>query len=109
MSMASMKVENQDITEYKPNPYGYGLCINLSEDQVEALGLKASPPAAGSSVGLRAIAQVIRVEQNADVDGDGDGDGDGVDVCLALQITDLEVTPGAMSSQSASGLLYGDN
>ena len=101
--LTSMKTSESDAVEYKPNPYGYGLCISLSEDQVEALGLKNNPPAAGSSVGLRAIAQIIRVEQNADVDGDGDG----VDVCLALQITDLEVTPGAMSSQSAATSLYG--
>jgi hypothetical protein len=103
MSMANMKTSESEISEYKPNPYGYGLCINLSEDQVEALGLKNNPPAAGSTVGLRAIAQIIRVEQNADVDGDGDG----IDVCLALQITDLEVTPGAMTSSSAATSLYG--
>lgn len=101
--LANMKTDGSEVDYYKPNPYGYGLCINLSEDQVEALGLNANPPAAGSTVGLRAIAQVIRVTQDADLDGDGDG----IDVCLALQITDLEITPGAMSSSTAATSLYG--
>lgn len=102
MALASMKVEGGDVAEYKPNPYGYGLFIDLTDDQVEALGLNANPPPAGATVGLRAVAKVISVTQDADVDGDGDG----VDVRLSLQITDLEVTPGA--STPAANLLYGD-
>jgi hypothetical protein len=87
------------------NPYGFGLRICLSEEQVEALGLQANPPAAGSKVGLRGMAFVCTVEQNADLDGDGDG----IDVMLTLQITDLEVTPagGTTTNETAATLLYG--
>lgn len=106
MTIISMKTEDGDdcYDSCGPNPYGYGLRINLTEDQVEALGLKANPPKAGSKVGVRGMAFVCMVTTNADLDGDGDG----IDVCLNLQITDLEVTPeGAGSSTDAAGLLYG--
>lgn len=105
MALASMKREREDYAMTSENPYGYGLCISLSEDQAEALGLKSNPPAAGSSVGIRAIARVVAVTQEVDPDQDGDG----IDVTLRLQITDMEVTPGATgnNSQSAS-LLYGE-
>jgi len=101
-----MALVSMDVSEAEAAP-AYNCCptIYLTEDQVEALGLKANPPAAGASVGLRAIARVISKSENADLDGDGDG----IDVCITLQITDLEVTPGAMSSSSAAGALYGNS
>lgn len=106
MALVNMKMGDEAYEATKPNAYGYGLCISLTEDQVEALGLKASPPAAGSSVGVRAIAQVVSVTQDADVDGDGDG----VDVTLRLQITDLEITPGATGgNRQAASMLYSGN
>lgn len=107
MAMASMKIEREDYATPISNDYGYGLCINLTEDQVEALGLKANPPAAGTKVGIRAIAQVVTVTQDADVDGDGDG----IDVTLRLQITDMEVNASATgtNTQAASLLYSGDN
>lgn len=104
MAMVSMKQEREAYPEVADNPYGYGLCINLSEEQVEALGLKDYAPAAGSTVGLRAIALVTQKVEEADPDGDGDG----IDVRLSLQITDLEVTPGGQGSSGASTVLYGN-
>lgn len=103
MALISMKVdEKESYAAPADNPYGYGLCIYLNEDQVEALGLSGNPPRPGTSVGIRAIAQVVSVTQDADLDQDGDG----VDTSLRLQITDLEVQPtGAMSSDAS--LLYG--
>jgi hypothetical protein len=104
MTITSMKMgDNDDCYASAPNPYGYGLRINLSEDQVEALGLKANPPAAGSKVGIRGLAFVCSVTTDADLDGDGDG----IDVCLTLQITDLEVTSAGVDNTSAASLLYG--
>lgn len=102
--MALISMEQEDGDEYATasnNAYGYGLRISLTEDQVEALGMKANPPPAGSVVGLRAIAQVTTVTQDADVDGDGDG----IDVTLCLQITHLEVEGGG--SKTAADSLYG--
>ncbi len=89
MSLVSMKQgdSDQDCCASSVNPYGYGLMINLSEDQVEALGLKDNPPRAGQQVGLRAIAIISTKTEDADLDKDGDG----IDVRLSLQITDLEV------------------
>ncbi len=104
MALVSMKTKDDGMPSYEPNPYGYGLSICLTEDQVEALGLNASPPAAGSSVGIRAVAIVSRLTQESDLAG-GDGD---IDVRLELQITDLEVTPGGgVSTAAAASSLYG--
>ena len=104
--MVSMKMEDNTYAEPNTNKYGYGLCISLTEDQAEALGLKDSTPAAGSTVGLRAIAQVMAVTQQVSTDGDNDG----VDVTLRFQITDLEVTQGATGSNAqAANRLYANN
>lgn len=107
MSLASLKTSSEPESYAMSSPqYGYGTMISLTEDQVEALGLKDYPPATGSTVGIRAIAVVISKTENADVDGDGDG----VDVCLCLQLTDMEVTPGAQTMTGAATSLYsGDN
>lgn len=111
MGMVSMKVGNDDsYTQVAPNPYGYGLCICLSEEQVEALGLDKNPPAAGSTVVIQAVALVRRVTQESDpAEEVAEGESpDDIDVSLELQITDMEVTTGQQrsSAQSAS-LLYG--
>jgi len=102
MAMASLKTDPSP-EEWKPSPYGYGTCLRLTSDQVEALGLQASPPDAGSRVSIRGYATVVRTEQSTDADG-GDGDGD-VDVTLELQVTELEVTPGAQTDPAMA--LYG--
>ena len=108
--MVSMKIDNDGADSYSPNPYGYGLCICLTEEQVEALGLNANPPAAGSKVGIQAVAIVRRVTQEADpaeevAEGESATD---IDVVLELQITDMEVRPegGTQIAQTAS-MLYG--
>ena len=102
MTMVSMKTKDE-VCPVEATSYGWGTCISLTEEQVEALGLKANPPKAGSSVGIRAIATIVTVTQDADADGDGDG----VDVTLRLQITDMEVTPGATGSNAgAASMLY---
>lgn len=106
--MVSMKTEDGDYEMSAPNPYGYGLTICLTEEQVEALGLDKNPPPAGSVVGIQAIAIVKRVTQESDpaeetAEGEDPSD---IDVSLELQITDMEVTP-AQKAVDAS-LLYGN-
>jgi hypothetical protein len=109
MAMTSMKTDDdRDCYPCPSNPWGYGLTISLTEDQVEALGLKNNPPPAGSTVGIQAIAIVTSVTQDADIDGvSGDGDNDGVDVTLRFQITDMEVT-GASTGPAPATMLYGE-
>lgn len=104
MPMVSMKTEGDNDRYCSPssNKYGYGLCISLTEEQVEALGLKANPPAAGSQIGIRAVATVVSVTQDADTDCDEDG----IDVTLRFQITDMEVT--GSPATSAASLLYSE-
>ena len=105
MTITSMKTSGDNCSPCcESNEYGYGLRINLTEDQVEALGLNANPPKAGAKVGIRGLAFVCSVEQR--VDGD-EGD---VDVCLSIQITDLEVTPagGSSTNETAATMLYGE-
>ena len=85
--MVSMKVERDAPHEIKDNEYGYGLQINLNDDQTEALGIK-EPIKAGEVVTIKALAFVKRAEQSVE----GDGDDAGPDVSLTLQITDMELS-----------------
>jgi len=85
--MASMKTDAAP-EEVASNPYGYGLCIRLNDDQCEALGITAPLPA-GSKVTLSALAFVKEAVQSVE----DDKDDSGTDVRMELQITDLEVTP----------------
>lgn len=102
-----MKTEDDDYAPSAPNPYGYGLTICLTEEQVEALGLAKNPPPAGTIIGIQAIAIVKRVTQESDpseevVEGEDPSD---IDVSLELQITDMEVTPAAKAVDAS--MLYG--
>lgn len=106
MALVSMKTERGDDLAccVESNPYGYGLTICLSEEQVEALGLDKNPPRAGTVVTIRAMASVRSVTQEADVEDAAEGEGAGsIDVRMSLQITDMEVTP-ASSVGSASAM-----
>lgn len=100
MAMVSMKTDDSGCVPCEPNPYGYGLLIRLNDDQCEALGITA-PPAAGTRVGLRAVAYVATATQSVEQDGDDAGP----DVFLELQITDLEIGPAA-SDTSTTDALY---
>ncbi len=102
MGMISMKLskDSDDVS-----PYGCGLCIRLNEEQVEALGLDRHPPAPGAKVGIRAIATVHRVTQEADPDETEEkGEGADIDVALELQITEMEVS---QQGRPAASVLYG--
>lgn len=100
MAMVSMKMEGDDgAVEAERTPYGYGLCLCLSEEQCEALGIK-TPPAAGAKLLVQALAFVAEATQSVE----SDGDDEGPDVRLRLQITDMELAP-ALSGDAAS-ILY---
>jgi hypothetical protein len=113
MGMVSIaQPDMSEIEDYKPNPYGYGTCICLTDEQVELLGLDKNPPAAGSTVTIQAIAKVVRVISKYDpIEEAAEGeDPESIDVALELQITDMEVNQGGgQSSTNAASMLYGGN
>jgi hypothetical protein len=106
MALVSLKIDNSGVEAYEPSPYGCGTTIYLTEEQVEALGLAANPPKAGTVVGIKAFAIVQSVTQQVDGDAEESGESSAVDVSMRLQLTDMEVTAGSSQDQSAS-LLYG--
>ena len=80
-------------------------CVYLNEDQVEALGLKETPPAAGSVISIQAIGKVTTLTQ----DSDSDEDGDGIDVRFNFVITEMSIVPSETNSSGADAatVLYG--
>lgn len=86
----------------EPNPYGWGTQIRLNEDQCKALGL-TEPLRAGTRVTI--IASAFIKESTETVDDEGQEKES--DVCMTVQITDMEMTPEA-AVKSAARALYGD-
>jgi len=86
MTMVSMKVESEEVAKPMGGNYGYGLCIDLNDDQVEALGI-TNPIKAGEVVTIKAKAFVKRSEESVE----DDGDDSGTELRLSLQITDMEL------------------
>lgn len=81
------------------SPYGYGTCINLSDEQVKALGLQSVR--IGQKV--RVVAFGIVESLRAEVDGSG---GEAGNVYASIQLTDMEATP---ASVDAASKLYPNN
>lgn len=104
MSLVSMKTKGEACMPCGDQEYGYGLCLNLNDDQTEALGIK-TPLAAGTVVQITAMAYVQTISQSVD----SDEDGKTPDIRMSLQITDMELSP-AKSAKSISEVgdsLYG--
>jgi hypothetical protein len=109
MALVNMAVPDNEVAEYTPNPYGYGLCLRLTEEQVELLGLDKNPPKAGSVVSIRAFANVTQVTSSynpAEEAAEGE-DPESIDVALELQITDLEITDTTDMQGQRATMLYG--
>ena len=109
MTMVNMAVPENEAAQYAPNPYGYGLCLRLTEEQVELIGLDKNPPKAGSVVSIRAFATVAQVTSSynpAEEAAEGE-DPQSIDVALELQITDLEVTDTTDMQGQRASMLYG--
>ena len=81
------------------NRYGYGLQINLDDDQCESLGITKTMPV-GTRVSVQAIGLVIRSGEELDSDGKG--------VTVSVQLTDLAITAQGKASDAAK-ILYGDD
>ena len=94
MDLVSMKTDDSGcMADCAPNPYGYGLCLRLNDDQCEALGIKA-PLAAGATVTIQARAVVVEATARTEADGDDKGP----DISLALQITDMGLSQSSARS-----------
>ena len=107
MALVSMKTESDSTAEpYEPSPYGYGLCIRLTEEQTEALGL--GHVAAGTKVGITALAIVTASSEYIDADDAEEAGEDGPAHTREMQITDMSVNlEGAQPNAAAA--LYGDD
>jgi len=89
MKLASLKTDDSGMCEpCPPNPYGYGTCISLNDDQCEALGI-TTPIPAGTVVSIQAVAVVESVTESVERDGDDTGN----DVSMRLQLTDMGISP----------------
>lgn len=81
------------------NRYGYGLQINLDDDQCEALGITKTMPV-GTRVSIQAVGLVTRSGECLEKDGKG--------VTVSVQITDLSMAAQGKASDAAK-ILYGDD
>ena len=87
-----------------PEDYDASPCIYLSDDQVEALGIKGMP-APGTVFMLRCRAVVQRVTAEAEEAEEVAAGGNAPDVSLELRITDMEATT-ATSRDAAAAAQY---
>jgi hypothetical protein len=96
MALVSMKTESGCCDAPSTEAYGYGLCLDLNDQQCEALGI-TKPMAAGSVVTISAKAFVRSATESAEEDGEPK-------VRMSLQITDMEVSQSRSSAELASAM-----
>ena len=102
MKLVNMKMDAAEYTEelLRPN-YSYGICLNLSEDQCDLLGIdRALPP--GTLLKIEAVGIVERATESLERDADDKGN----DISLSVQITEMGLEP-AGTAQNAADILYG--
>lgn len=99
MPLVSMKTESGCCAP-SVDSYGYGLCLDLNDDQCEALGI-TKPLAAGSVVTLSAKAFVRSATESVE-------EGEAPEVRLSLQITDMEIVQARSSAELASAMFTQD-
>ena len=87
-NMASKKAENNDVADSGiTSKYGYGLSINLNDEQMKLLGI-TKPIKAGTAITLEAKAVVESTRESVEGSVDNE-DGDNTDMGMSIQITDL--------------------
>jgi hypothetical protein len=94
--------ESKTMTSYPPPVYPSGMCIYLSDEECEAIGLTAPLPP-GTEVNI--TAKGIVVSSSASVDNDADGGED--EVTMSIQITDIDLKENG-KLQNAAAMLYGE-
>lgn len=99
MKLTSMKRETESELCCDMNRYGYGLQINLDDDQCEALGISKAMPV-GTKVSIQAMGIVNRSGECLESDGKG--------VNVSVQLTDLGMVQQGRASNAAQ-VLYGSD
>ncbi len=90
--------EADSIAMPSESPYGYGTCINLSDEQVKALGLQSVKIGQKVRIVAFGVVESLRAEiDEADEAGN---------VYASIQLTDMEATP---ASVDAASKLYPNN
>lgn len=102
MQMVSMKTETE-ADDAVPTGYDERPCLYLTDDQVEALGIKGIP-APGTVFTLQARCVVERVTAEAEEADEAKTEGSTPDVSLSLRITDMGLEG---SRPAAATMLYG--
>lgn len=109
MAMINMKHSRDEAKSYVEKDvsdepqYPYGLCIDLSKDELEKLGITALPKV-GAEMKIMAVAYVKSTSAY-------ETQGEGKDMRVSLQITDMAIegtTDGERQASAANGL-YGDS
>ena len=75
--------------------YGYGTCIQLEEEQVAALGIGNLQAGTRVRVVAYGVVESVRVDV---AEGEGKN--------MSIQLTDMEATPAASSSEDIASRLY---
>lgn len=103
MALVSLQTESQDYAMPEMNPYGYGTCLRLTEDQCKALGITTAPPAGTVyTISAQAVAKSVTQEM-------GDAPDDAPEICMGLQLTAMELTPAkGRSAAAVAKSLYPD-
>lgn len=100
--LVNMKREDGegDLCCVDQNRYGYGLQINLDDDQCEALGISKAM-AVGGRVSISGIGIVVRSGECLEADGKG--------VNVSIQLTDIGLTMQGKESNAAKMIYGGDD
>ena len=103
MKLANLKnaADVDYATPYTPPAYPGGVCIYLSEEQCEAMGI-AKALRAGTQVRIQALGIVTTCSESLERDGDDKGP----DISLSVQITDMGLEPQGVV-RDAAAKLYG--
>lgn len=101
MALVSLKTQESESMCCQPSPYGWGTQINLNEEQCKALGI-TEPLRAGMKLTMQAVAYVKSSSESVEDDGDAKEN----DICMCLQITEMELAPAAVSKKTAAQALY---
>ena len=101
--MAKMNTKSDDMVA-PSDDYDSSPCIYLSDDQVEALGIK-TPPAPGKVYQLQVVAVATSVTATMEEADEAAEEGNAPDVRLTLKLTDITIMD---SGKSIADTLYQD-
>jgi hypothetical protein len=91
MKRAVKRAKSDKVMSSAPDPYPYGLSIDLDEDGLKKLGLNINDFSVGDTVELHASATVRALRQSEENSGSSE--------TMSLQITDLCVEPDDTDSE----------